>query len=104
MNANELQVIEARVQYLEQLIAALGLPTSPWVSPANAAIIISTSRTTIMGEIGRAEKARVTRTASDLVWGIHYRKSGAHWQVNPVELEKVIFLPPENRPYSLAAK
>ena len=52
-----------------------------------------------MSEIERAETARIAKAPSDIVWGGHYRKSGTHWQVNPVELEKVIFLPPENRPY-----
>lgn len=52
-----------------------------------------------MGEIERAEDARICNTPTDLIWGTHYRKNGAHWQVNAVELEKVIFLPPEERPY-----
>ncbi|MFG6101235.1 hypothetical protein U2F10_03210 [Leptothoe sp. EHU-05/26/07-4] len=99
MAVNEIQILRTRLEYLERLINALGLPTSPWVTPTNAAAIISTSRSTIMNEIERAEEARISKRDSDLAWGTHYRKTGTHWQVNPIELEKVIFLPPESRPY-----
>ncbi|MDV3351758.1 hypothetical protein QGP82_23850 [Leptothoe sp. LEGE 181152] len=51
-----------------------------------------------MSEIERAENARISNTSTDLKWGKHYRKSGTYWQVNAMDLEKVIFLPPEYRP------
>ncbi|WP_250565613.1 hypothetical protein, partial [Adonisia turfae] len=43
-----------------------------------------------MNEIERAERARIGRQSSDLVWGTHYRKTGTHWQVNPIELDVIV--------------
>jgi hypothetical protein len=95
----ELDALWALVKRLEQNQRALGLPTSPWVSPQQAASLLNTSRTRINNEINKAEYARIHRIKYDLFWGIHYRKNGANWQVNPLEFETVIFLPPEQRPY-----
>jgi hypothetical protein len=95
----KLEALEQQVKRLEQNQRALGLPTSPWVSPQQAATLMGTSRTRITGEIERAEYARIHGLKYDLVWGTHYRRNGQHWQVNPVEFESVIFLPPEQRPY-----
>ena len=98
-NAQEIKILTHRLDHLESVFQAVGIPTAKWVSPADAAKIISSSRTTIMSEINRAEEARASGSATDLKWGTHYRKSGTAWQVNPVALQEVIFLPPEMRPY-----
>ena len=95
----ELDKLKQLVQRLEQNQWALGLPTSPWVSPQQAGTLLGTSRSRINEEIQKAEHARIHKLKFDLAWGTHYRKNGAHWQVNPVEFERVIFLPPEQRPY-----
>lgn len=93
----KIEELEQRISYLEYVLENLGLPTSPWVSPDSAAKLISASRTTILGEIKRAEDARLANKPTDLKWGTHYRKNGSHWQVKAMELEKVIFLPLEER-------
>ncbi|PSN16261.1 hypothetical protein C7293_03380 [filamentous cyanobacterium CCT1] len=95
----EVEALKAQVQRLVQTHRALGLPTSPWVSPQQAAQLMGTSRSRIQDEIAKAEYARATGQKYDLLWGNHYRKNGQHWQVNPVEFEAVVFLPPEQRPY-----
>ena len=89
--------LETQVKLLTERLSALGLPLDPWVTPQDAATILFTSRGTIMSEIRRADDCRITNKPSDLKWGVHYRKLGANWQVNPAELNKVIFLPPEQR-------
>ena len=99
MQRKEFEALLARVERLEQNQRALGLPTEPWVSPNDAASLLSTSRATIMEEIKRAEYARKHRLNYDVVWDTHYRKTSSHWQVNPMELKKVIFQPPDQRPY-----
>jgi hypothetical protein len=96
---SEFEALKAQVQLLLQTHRALGLPTSPWVSPQQAAQLIGSSRARITSEIERAEYARVTGQKYDLLWGTHYRKNGANWQVNPVEFEAIVFQPPEQRPY-----
>jgi hypothetical protein len=96
---SEVEALKAQVKQLVQTHRALGLPTSPWVSPQQAAQLLGTSRTRITAEIERAEYARIHGLSYDLVWGTHYRKNGQHWQVNPVEFEAIAFLPPEQRPY-----
>lgn len=98
-NTRKIDLLTSRLDRLESIFNAVGIPTAQWLSPADAAKIISSSRTTIMSEISRAEQARINRADTDLKWGVHYRKSGSAWQVNPTELEKIIFLPPEKRPY-----
>jgi hypothetical protein len=95
----EFKALKAQVQHLVKVHQALGLPTSPWVSPAAGAAIMGTSRSRIQAEINKAEHARIHGITYDLTWGVHYRKNGDHWQVNPVEFEAVVFLPPEQRPY-----
>jgi hypothetical protein len=95
----EFKALKAQVEQLVKVHQALGLPTSPWVSPQAAAQLMGVSRTRITTEITKAEHARIHGLQFDLTWGIHYRKNGEHWQVNPVEFEAVIFLPPEHRPY-----
>ena len=95
----EVEALKQQVERLLQNQQALGLPTSPWVSPQQAANLLSTSRARINREIEKAEYARINRIKYDLTWGTHYRKNGANWQINPLEFERVIFLPPEQRPY-----
>lgn len=95
----EFEALKALVMRLEQNQRALGLPTGLWVSPQKAADLLSTSRARISSEIKKAEYARIHHIKYDLVWNTHYRKSGADWQVNPLEFEAVIFLPPEQRPH-----
>ncbi|NEQ54333.1 MAG: hypothetical protein F6K11_30090, partial [Leptolyngbya sp. SIO3F4] len=95
----EIEILKQQVQRLIQNQQALGLPTSPWVSPQQAANLLCTSRGRINNEIDKAEYARINKIKYDLTWGTHYRKNGAHWQINPLEFEKIIFQPPENRPY-----
>ncbi|HEY9762374.1 MAG TPA: hypothetical protein V6D07_07600 [Trichocoleus sp.] len=96
---SEVEALKAQVQRLVQTHRALGLPTSPWISPQQAAQLMGVSRSRINSEINRAEYARINKLKYDLVWGTHYRKNGQHWQINPVEFEAVIFQPPELRPY-----
>jgi hypothetical protein len=95
----ELKDLKAQVDQLVKVHQALGLPTSPWVSPQQAAQLMGVSRSRVKDEIDKAEYARIHGLRFDLTWGIHYRKNGDHWQVNPVEFEAVVFLPPEQRPY-----
>jgi len=95
--AKKIDELEKRISYLEYVLESQGLPASPWVSPQDAAKLMSISRTTILGEIKRAEDARLANKPTDLKWGKHYRKNGSHWQVKAMELEKVIFLPIEER-------
>lgn len=95
----EIKELKAQVAHLVRIHQALGLPTSPWVSPQQAAQLMGTSRSRVQSEIDKAEHARIHDIAYDLTWGQHYRKNGQHWQVNPVEFEAIIFLPPEQRPY-----
>ncbi len=91
----EITALKQEVERLKQYMRALGIPISPWVSPQQAAQLMSTSRSRITNEIDKAEYARIHGLAYDLKWGVHYRKNGANWQINPVEFEAVIFLPPE---------
>ncbi|MDV3351268.1 hypothetical protein QGP82_21370 [Leptothoe sp. LEGE 181152] len=95
----EVEALKQQVQRLIQNQQSLGLPTSPWVSPQQAANLLCTSRTRVNSEIDKAEYARIHKIKYDLSWGTHYRKNGAHWQINPLEFEKIIFQPPELRPY-----
>ena len=95
----EFKALKAQVEQLIKVHQALGLPTSPWVSPQAAAQLMGVSRSRVTAEINKAEYARIHGIAFDLTWGTHYRKNGEHWQVNPVAFESVIFLPPEQRPY-----
>ncbi|MBD1914602.1 MULTISPECIES: hypothetical protein [Cyanophyceae] len=95
----EFKALKAQVEQLVKVHQALGLPTAPWVSPQQAAQLMGTSRSRVQAEIDKAEHARIHGIAYDLTWSTHYRKNGQHWQVNPVEFEAVIFLPPEQRPY-----
>jgi hypothetical protein len=96
---SKVQALEAQVKQLTQMVRALGLPVSPWVSPQQAAKLMGVSRSRITSEIEKAEYARIHRLQYDLVWGTHYRKNGSNWQINPVDFEAVIFQPPEQRPY-----
>ena len=99
MQRKDFDALVARVALLERYLRALGLPVAPWTSPQQAADLLNTSRNRITAEIKKAEHARIHKLKYDLAWSVHYRKNGEHWQVNPVELEKVIFLPPDQRPY-----
>ena len=55
----EVEVLKQQVQRLIQNQQALGLPTSPWVSPQQAANLLCTSRTRVNSEIDKAEYARI---------------------------------------------
>ncbi|MBE7384455.1 MAG: hypothetical protein F6J95_023950 [Leptolyngbya sp. SIO1E4] len=94
----KIKALEVQVKQLTQTCRALGLPVSPWVSPQQAATLMSVSRSRITSEIEKAEHARIQGLKYDLLWGIHYRKNGSNWQISPVEFEAVIFQPPEQRP------
>ena len=98
-STQQIKELQHRLTHLESLLAAVGIPTGKWVSPNDAATIISCSRSAIMKEIERAELARASNTPTDLKWGTHYRKNGSAWQVNPMKIQEVMFLPAEQRPY-----
>ncbi|MEM9485615.1 MAG: hypothetical protein AAGA83_18215 [Cyanobacteria bacterium P01_F01_bin.116] len=99
MQRKDFDELQARVEWLENVVKAVGLPASPWVSPNGAADLLSVSKTIITTEIDKAEHARTHSLKYDVLYGTHYRKKGAHWQLNAMELEKVIFLPPDQRPF-----
>ena len=95
--SKRIEALENQVKLLTDRVTALGVPLEPWVTPQEAADILYISRGTVMSEIKEANDRRVANKLTDLEWGVHYRKLGANWQVNPAKLKEVMFLPPEQR-------
>lgn len=92
-----------RVETLEAILGAVGIPTNPWLTPAAAANLIKISPTQIRTAIAKAEAARDDGVNSGLIYGIHYRNVQApesqqpSWQVNVKAWQAYLSIPPEKR-------
>ena len=93
-----IQKLETRLNRLEAVLDAVGLPVQQWLSPEQAGIILGVSRKTIMTEINNAERAHATNQKSDVKYSVHYRKIGSNWQVDPLSMKEIINKRPELRP------
>lgn len=98
-----LKTLEAEHAWIRQMLEAFGLE-GPWLSPAKAATALGLSRDRIMDEIELAEQYRIKNKRGDVVYGRHYRNIQnpltsvkAAWQVNVVEFQKVLEIPPDER-------
>lgn len=99
----QLEILEKRIDYLETLIASVGLPVSPWLSPSQAAPLLSISPNQIRHLIEQAELARLQNNPSDLIYGRDYKSiqsqnSSTHtWKINVLGFKRYFDIPPEKR-------
>ena len=100
----KIKQLEERLNWLETVIKAFGLPTGRWMPPADAAKIIGCQRDKLVAEIESAESIRLKGGNPDLVYGLHYMNiarvssSRDYWVVNAIEFSKVFGgTPPEKR-------
>ncbi len=96
----DIERLRASVDYLEAVVKAWGI-TGVWVSINQAASLLGVSPPQLRGYIERAEEARLSGKKPKLAYGTHYRNIAAYgckkptWQVNFLELQKWMNLPPE---------
>jgi len=92
-----------RVEAIEALLGAVGMPTDPWLTPAATANLIKISPTQIRSLIAKAEAARLKGKNTDLLYGIHYRNvqtsesQQPSWQVNVKAWQSYLSIPPDKR-------
>ncbi|WP_017302536.1 hypothetical protein [Nodosilinea nodulosa] len=97
------QQLTERVEFLEALVQAFGLPVGKWVTPNEAVAFFGKSRRLIMEEIEAAEAKRLAGQKSLLVYGIHYRNDMAAdstqnaWKINISKYGEFLKIPPEER-------
>ena len=93
-----MDILEQRVNRIETVLNAIGIPLAEWLSPQQASEILCVSRAYLMKEIEAAEYANSTNQQYDIKHGIHYRKTGSNWQVNVSAMNDILNTRPELRP------
>ena len=101
----ELAELKTELQWMRQVLA-INRFDGPWLSPAEAEPIIGVSRDRIMDEVKAAERLRLAKKKSDLVYGEHYfnamnpHEPGVRkptWKIHFVKFGEVVKRPPEER-------
>jgi len=99
----QLYQLTERVETIEALLGAVGMPTDPWLTPPAGAKFIGISPNQIRSYIDKAEASRLNGISSNLIYGIHYRNVQApesqqpSWQVNVKAWQSYLSTPPDKR-------
>jgi hypothetical protein len=101
----ELLLVQTELEWMREVLSANRFE-GPWLSPADAAPLIGVSHDRILAEITAAERLRLLKKKTDLVYGEHYfnalnphnpKTTKPTWKVHFLKFGEVLKRPPENR-------